>query len=284
MRALGAVFFLSVCAYVAAALFVGLDSSETSFTAELVTVRESSLLQGIAIRREQPVCSPGEAELIAEDGKRVPAGSLVAVSGDENFFSPGSALFFSDTDGFEQLSPDNISALSADGLQSLLDMRPGVQKGICGRLVFDNVWYYAAFAEDGRLPAQGEECRILFEGFQQSVSARVISSDSDKKLIVLRLNQGGHDFLRLRKCSAELIFSEYKGLRLDKEAVQLDSEGNYFVYTLTAGLRESCAVDIIYTGDDFYLAALSPGADSLRPGSTVIVSQEEIHQERIPER
>jgi len=282
MRALAAVFFLAVCAYLGAGLFGGLGNSTRTCSAELVRLTESTRLQGIAVRREQPVCSPEDAEITAANGKRLPRGATIAVFGDENIVSGYSALFFSDTDGFEQLSPDMLLNLTAEKLNCMMGLK-GEKTDAIGRLVPDHAWYFAAFAE-GRLPEEGESCRVIFDGLEQSVDAKAVLSNPEEKLLVLRINHGNDELYRLRKCGAELVFSEYTGLKLPKEALMQDSDGNYFVYTLTAGLKESCAVDIIYTGDDFYLAAISPAADSLRAGSTLIIPEQEIYTERIPEK
>lgn len=272
MKALAAVFFLTVCAYVGAATFGGLDSAAGICRAELVTVTESSLLRGIAVRREQPVCSPGETEMPAASGEKLSAGDLFAVFGQRM----EAACFYEDADGLEHLEPGMLRDIDADGLEKLMNSEREKYRDCVGRLVYDPVWYFAAYAEAGQLPAEGEKCRVLFEGMADSVSARaVLVSEGEPAVLVLRFCEGDEALMRLRECSAELIFSEYTGLKIPLEALRRDSEGNYFVYTLTAGLKECCAVDIIYTGEDFCLAALSPRRDALRSGSSIVLSAEE---------
>jgi len=273
---LAAVFFLTVCAYVGAGLFGELDSAAKLCRTELVTVTESSMLRGIAIRREQPVCSPGETELLAASGERLPADAVFAVFGKQELKCPEPAFFYENSDGLEMLSPEVLNGLDAERLGVLMASKPEKYRDCIGRLVYDHVWYFAAFAADGRLPAEGEKCRVLFDDAQYAVDARaVLVLPGEKPVVVLRVFGGDEELMSLRECGAKLIFSEYTGLKIPREALECDSEGNYFVYTLTAGLKECCAVDIIYTGEDYYLAALSPRRDALRSGSSIVLSAEE---------
>ena len=271
MKALAAVFFLTVCAYVGAAAFGGIDSAAKSCRAELVTVTESSLLRGIAVRREQPVCSPDGVELPIH-GERLSADGLLAVFGERD--EPREAAFFyGNFDGLEYLTPEMLENLDADRFESLMNSPRGKYKDCAGRLVYDHVWYFAACVGEGKLPEEGEKCRVLFEDAEKSLTARAVwVAEGEKPILVLRFTEGDDELMSLRECGAELLFSEYTGLKIPLEALHRDNEGNYFVYTLTAGLKERCAVDIIYTGEEFCLAALSQREDALRSGSSIVLS------------
>ena len=77
---------------------------------------------------------------------------------------------------------------------------------------------------------------------------------------------------------------EYTGLKLPKESVYADSDGTYFVYISEAGENIPTPVDLIYCGEDFYLAAVSDSPDGLHEGSAVIISHPDIQKKGIPER
>ena len=281
MRAVAAVLFLGVCAYIGAALYRRLDRDLETVTVGRVTVTDSAALTGIAVRREQLVCSPDGAAPLIEDGARAAAGALIARDSEgRELRAPCSALFLSGTDGFESLSPEALTALTADGLEALLAEKPASVKA-AGRLVSGFDWYYAAFS-DAPLPlAAGDACSVQFDGTDRRAQARVMSiSGGVRPVAVLRLTCAG-EFLSLRKTGAKLIFSEYTGLELPEEAVRTDGDGRNYVYTLTAGVIERKAVEIIYSAGGKSIAAVSDSADALREGNTLIVSGENIYEGRV---
>ena len=175
-----------------------------------------------------------------------------------------------------------LEELDVQGLQTILAQKPSSQEG--GRLVLDYAWYYAAVVPaDEPVPDSGR-CRVLFEGFDLPEEANIMSlspEETGRRALVLRLTLGGDAYMTLRKCSAKLIFFEYSGLGLPEEAVLQDEDGNNFVYTITAGVVERRAVDILYSDGDLCIAAFSSDADGLREGNQVIVSGQEIDKGKV---
>ena len=111
----------------------------------------------------------------------------------------------------------------------------------------------------------------------ESVPAQIISlspPENGRQAVLLRLNQGGSEYLTLRKTGAKLLFSEHSGLVLPEEAIQQAADGSKFVYTLSAGTLERRAVEITYTGEGFSLAAFGTGPAALREGDRVVIARE----------
>ena len=283
LRAVAVVLFLGACAYMGALLYEKLNRDMETVTVERVTVTDSAELYGIAVRREQLVCSPDGIQLLTQDGLRVAAqGEIAYTDSGKLLLSPCSALFYTAVDGYESLSPEDLDGLTPEELEQLLEQKPSAVGDAVGRLVSGYNWYFAAFCDSAELRAKGD-CRILFDGMEQSVSAHVLSlsASGGKTMVLLRLNCSGSGYMFLRKTSAKLIFSEYIGLELPEEAVMTDEDGSKFVYTLTAGVVERKAVDIIYKTGKSCIAAISSSADALREGNTLIVSGENICEGRI---
>lgn len=272
MRLIAAVLFLAVSAYAGAKLWSGLEPVPGTQTVYAVTLTDSAELEGIVIRREQSFRPAGEA--LFADGERIPAGTMPTVS--------GSALYYSSCDTLEDLGPELLDTLDVAGLRSLLSRKPSPREG--GRLVLDHAWYYAALVSAEEPVPDSGHCRVLFEGFEGPAEASILSlspPEDGQRVLVLRLTLGGDSYMRLRKCSARLIFSEYSGLYLPEEAVHQDEDGNQFVYTITAGVVERRAVDILYSEGDVCIAAFSAGAEGLREGNLVIVSGQENYEGKV---
>ena len=267
--------FLAVCAYIGAALYSRVEQPEIE-AVRLLQVQESARLQGIVLRREQSLSFSWGSKLLAQDSQRLAAGETLAVDmlGQE-LLCPCSAVFFSRTDGFEDLGPQDIEADDVSALEKLLNRKAG--ESADGRLVTDTAWYYWALTSSkDELPASGQ-CSIQFEGLEESVQAQVLSlseSSGGKRAILLRLTQGGSEYLSLRKTEAELLFSRHSGLYLPEEALMQEADGSEFVYILSAGIAEKQPVEIIYRGSGFALAAPGSTPQSLREGDRVIVGKD----------
>ena len=224
------------------------------------------------MRTEEPLTVPAGIA----DGARVPAGA-------DGFARP--ATCFLQADGYEYLAPDMLDGLTVESLRDILASEP--EKSLSGgRAVYGFAWYFAALADDGAPLREGGSCEILFDGFEKSTAAEIISvsaAENGQRALLLRLTASSPEYLSLRRSGAEIIFSRYSGLELPLEAVHTDGERNNFVYISTAGIVRSLDVDIIYTdkAGGFCLAAQDASFDALREGNTVIVSGKDIYEGKV---
>lgn len=267
--------FLAVCAYGGAALYRQVEQPEI-VTVQRRHLRESAELEGIVLREEQSLCFARGTRPLVPEGQRLAAGQALALdaSGQE-LLSRNAGIYFSQTDGFEGLDAGRIDAGDVSALEALLAEKP--EKGGEGRLVTGSAWYYWALCSDKQALPDSGACRIEFAGMGESVPARIISlspPENGRQAVLLRLNQGGSAYLTLRKTGAKLLFSEHSGLVLPEEAIQQAADGSKFVYTLSAGTVEARAVEIIYTGEGFSLAAFGTGPEALREGDRVVIAKE----------
>jgi len=267
---LSSLLFLAVCAYAGVYLYPGAGGGETAVLSS-VTLTESVELHGIAVRREQALTLSRDSEFLAENGRRLPCGGLLAGNGGESVVAPSSSVFFDSCDGFESLSPEELFPLSVSSVDALLARKP--EKQADGRLVLSNEWYFAAVSGSSALPGEGF-CRVIFDSVSDPVEAYVVSlskEEGGRKAILLRLTAGGDALLSLRQCTARLIVGEYSGLKAPEAAVMQMPDGTNYVNKLTAGSVDSTAVDILYSADGFCLIAPVGPSDLLHDGSRVTV-------------
>lgn len=279
---LSSLLFLAVCAYAGAALRGSADGVEL-MTVSAVTVTESAELDGIVLRRERVL--PRGAELVpaTENGLRLPAGTAIALPNGTRELTGHSCVFFSQTDGFEALAPEAPEETDAAALDRLLAASPAESGKSGGRLVSGFDWYYAAYADTAGESIQPGECRVRFDGFEETVSARAVSvsDESGRRFILLRLTEGGADYLSLRKTKAEIVFSEHRGLKLPAQAVRHDADGTDYVYVLCAGVVERRGAELIYSDKDCCLADPNGSGDALREGERVILSGTDIYEGKV---
>ena len=280
--ALSSLLFLAVCAYAGAALRGSADGVEL-MTVSAVTVTESAELDGIVLRRERVLPRGAELEPAAADGLRLPAGAAIALPDGTKELTGHSCVFFSKTDGFEALMPDTPEETDAAALDMLLAAAPAQSGHSGGRLVSGFDWYYAAYANAAGKSILPGECRVRFDGFDTAVSARTVnvSDEGGRQFILLRLTEGGADYLSLRKTKAELVFSEQRGLKLPAQAVRHDEDGTDYVYVLCAGVVERRGAELIYSDKDCCLADPNGSGDALREGERVILSGKDIYEGKV---
>jgi hypothetical protein len=262
--------FLAVGAYVGTSLYDRVDSPVTQ-AVTYYHYRDTAALQGIVIRQEQSLSLARGYSFAAQDGQRLSAGEILTLDPKgQGVPAELAGTYFDKTDGFEYLSIDSIDALDLSALESLLSAKP--KESADGRYVTGSTWYYWAEAEASAKLQSSGSCSVQFEGMSEAVNAQIISlspASAGKQAILLRLTQGGSQYLSLRKCQATALFSQYSGLYLPLSALHEDEEGNKFVYTLNVVDTQVQPVELIYTGKDFALALSSDSG--LQPGDIVVV-------------
>lgn len=196
--ALAALLFAAVCAWAGSALFGRLEppaETEPPPPAE----EAAGELRGIVLRRETTVFPDSKAQKAADgDGQRLSAG--------ENPYTNESAVFFSDCDGFEYLTPEDAFSLTADGLDALLRSQAEKVPPGRSRLVSGYDWYYAAFLDGGNVSSAGTY-RLIFDSFETPVRALLVHADTDsadRTVLLFRLTEGG-DYLKLRFADAVIV-------------------------------------------------------------------------------
>ena len=193
-------------------------------------------------------------------------------------YAPAAGIFSAETDGFEALTPAVLDGISPEGVENLRTQGSEVPDDVVGKIVTNHAWYYAAvMAEKDADRLRVGDVTSLDFGYRSSrtvrASVRSISpTDRDGKVaVVFRCSSALAETLSLRLAEAEVVFRTYSGLRVPKKAVHVE-DGKTVVYTVSAGQMERKSVDILYTGEDFYLVEAGSEGGSLRAGNELIVS------------
>jgi putative membrane fusion protein len=193
-------------------------------------------------------------------------------------YAPAAGVFSAETDGFEGLTPAVLDGISPEGVENLRSQGSDVPDDVIGKIVTNHAWYYAAvMAEKDSDRLRVGDVTSLDFGYRSSrtvrASVRSISpTDRDGKVaVVFRCSSALAETLSLRLAEAEVVFRTYSGLRVPKKAVHVE-DGKTVVYTVSAGQMERKLVDILYTGEDFYLVEAGSEGSSLRAGNELIIS------------
>lgn len=148
------------------------------------------------------------------------------VDGDTDVIAVGqSGAFSAVVDGYEGVDPDYAADLSPRTLRELISAERTVSPNAIGKLVLSYKWYYAAIVPRGdasRLVA-GRTVRLSFGRYYGDyLTAKVEyvgQAEGDEQLILFSMDRGFSEMMAVRAVSAEIVYSEYTGLRVPLEGL-----------------------------------------------------------------
>jgi hypothetical protein len=208
-------------------------------------------------------------------------------------YAPCSGLFSGLADGYEStLTPDALDDMTAGQLRELSGgTSPDV--GTCvGKLITGDRWYFAAVvdADTAKRLQPGNTITVGFSrDFTGQVDMRVERVGNEEEsgcILVLSSDRNLKDVTLLRFQSVELIFAQYTGIRVPKQALRMETQTTtdpdsgqetqtqvLGVYTVVGAQSEFKPVTIVREGSDYYLVqpADSSSTARLRSGDEIIV-------------
>ncbi len=264
-RAIALLLFLCLAAYLAAGLGGRLSREERFESVSSASVESLFAAKGIIIRSER-----APVEGFAEEGARLGSGDSMG----EGFFAPASGIYFSKSDAFANLSPEDIPSLDAPTLSRLCSEEVASRGG--GRLITENAWYFVFLLPSGIELEEGSALTLdLGLGELPCLVQRV-----EKEIAVLRMDTQLSRHADLRVAEAKIIKERFSGLALPSSAVHQTGE-EHFVWAITAGRLEKKNIEIIFFGEGFVLAKAADSAAALQEGDKVITEGEELYEGKI---
>ncbi len=218
---------------------------------EKISRRQVSLGQAVD-------CKAKIAELTAQ------VTSLESAATVSSIISAQSAGYFAgEADGFENvLTVADIENLTTDMLQKAFDAKQAaVSENTIGKIINGYNWYVATVMDTGKVVGfdKGKEIKlILGSSDKQTVKTKVYSVtavEGNKSIVVFKCNLMNDELASLRKVSGKVVISEHTGLRISKDALRFDSDGNAGVYVRRANIVNFRSVNVLYTDDKYIVAA-----------------------------
>lgn len=183
--------------------------------------------------------------------------------------SSESGYFASRLDGYEgMISVSDIDNLTYERAKALFSAEPNVVKNAIGKVIDGYSAKFIGiidktnkFVELNLMQSNSLSVRFSSSDriYNMSVdSIRPINEDESKYLIVLDCSQLDQTLLQNRFENIELIFDEYTGIKVPRDAICF-KDGVKGVYTILGQEITFKKIDVIYEGDDYVLT--SPTAD-----------------------
>ena len=215
--------------------------------------------------------------------------------------APAAGVFSGAVDGFESLiSPDGLSSLTVSGLDDLLSRDQTAPSGAAGKVITDSTWYLAALFE-------GENAYDLRVGRTYTISfshdyygdvemtLERIETEGDLTMVIFSSRTRLSQTTLLRLQTVDIVTSKLEGIRVPRKALRVETEevttedgrtvsrNRYGVYTVVGTQAEWQEVEVIHTGDTFYLVrpVNEAAATRLRAGDLVILSTADIFDGKV---
>ena len=128
-----------------------------------------------------------------------------------------------------------------------------------GKLISGIKWYYATTVDTKtakKLEQQGKATLDFSKTYNASVQMTVekIGPVEDGRCVaVFSCKNGLHELTAIRDATADIVFSRMSGIRVPKESIHLDADGNAFVYVLLGMQAEKAEVTILSESGEYYL-------------------------------
>jgi len=200
-----------------------------------------------------------------------------------------SGTFSHIVDGFEHISPDLVYGLSPVELDALFET-PLSNYGT-GKLITEFKWYYAAIMdyEDAAQLSTGQIKTVQFFGSYNVEIDMLIENIGRREdgacVVLFSSDRGLQDIAPLRFLRADVVLDVISGIRIPKEAIHLDDEGNTFIYLQTSGYAERVYVDILdppgEIGDSYLVRDGAETGSPLRVDSIIIVRANDLYPGKV---
>ena len=256
----------------------------------------SSSLEAMVLRREYAYRGGADlAERIAALDAEIAEAKRGVGGGSRAVVAPFAGTYSAVADGYESvLTPKALETMTPDDFARVV---PEPVSSTVGRMIRGETWYYAALISeaDAQSLEEGKQLELAVSGVDMALPVtvwRVSEPSGGRRLLVLRGSSYLSAVSMLRDQSAELILESLDGLRVPKNALRIDADGNTGVYCRIGRQAWFKPVKLIYQGEDFCL--LLPGeidavreSDyifyTLRAGDEVIVSAQELYNGKVLE-
>ena len=212
-------------------------------------------------------------------------------TGATTIWADAAGVFSTHLDGYETLlSASMLEAQSPAGLERLSQIEPLADGGYLGKLITSPEWFFGATL-DGQYADRftvGRKVTIYFNALSASLTMKVLSVSEvqDGQVVVLfRSNQDVEQADQLRRETARVVFTSDEGIRVPKEALRVDEDGQAGVYVASGHNARFRPVNILAEDEVSYLVEAAPSdsldARILRAGDQVVLASDTLYDGKV---
>lgn len=179
-------------------------------------------------------------------------------------YAPYAGYFISTVDGFEELyKTSELKSLTVEEVDALGNIQPPKSQQT-GKIITGFDWYFVTTLRrsEAEMLRKGSYVNLRFDATGDiNIRAQVHSIGNyvdDETVVVLYGDKHAEELMSFRKQSARIILDEYTGLKVPKEAVRVNEDGNMGVYVITGTYAEFKKINVVYETRDYYVVETDP--------------------------
>lgn len=245
-------------------------------------------LKGMILRRES---SDADAALITRQLENAQQELTILQSAAEQdtaeITAPKAGYFSAVVDGYETvLTPARLDTLT---VREYDELQPeDVTGNWAGKLITGDRWYFVTSIPAGELAGveAGDRVRVTFaRDFYSEITmtvTRVGQNEAGFRILVLSSREFMQSVTLLREQTADVVFIQYTGLRVPKDAVYVDESGQPGVYILESARARWKPITILHDNGESYVVELDKTkTENLWPGDEILVGAKNLYDGKV---
>lgn len=177
--------------------------------------------------------------------------------------------FVSETDGYENyLTVQDVDSLTKEKLDEAFKAEKAKEKnGTIGKVIDGYNWYIATVINSAKVSeiSDNKKVDLIFSDLGEETVSTYIHSvkavDAENSIVVFRCNLMNENLTELRIVDGKIVVNDYTGLKVSRDAIRLDEEGNEGVFVRRGNIVNFRSLNVLYSQDDFVIA-LKPSPES----------------------
>ncbi len=169
-----------------------------------------------------------------------------------------SGYFVNYTDGFEsKLNFETIKSITPEEIKKILSSSIQKNSDSVGKIIDDYKWKIVGVVSSENNYIEKKTINIKINGITENIPAYVESMTSlgnGKYKIIMSCDYLNYDLVQDRVRHIDIIFNEYSGVKITRNAINFNKAGERGVYVSYGQKIIFKKLDIIYEGDDFVLS------------------------------
>ena len=177
----------------------------------------------------------------------------------QTVYSPVSGYFMNTVDGYEDIAAvENFKDISyQDGLDILTNPIEQTQPDVYGKIITDYKWNLCTYVTQLQAEKlyEGQKVRLSIDTDEQQyqyVTVEKLIPKDDMVLVVLKASTIGKDSVSARIVESEILFSQYKGIKLPKSAIRI-VDGQMGVYVRFSKLVQFKKIKPVYQDENYII-------------------------------
>lgn len=173
-----------------------------------------------------------------------------------------SGYYVNHLDGFENsITSQDIENLTLEKFEEVMNAKPAeIPADSIGKIIDGYNWYVACVVNSADISEfdVGDTIKLMFDEFGDDAFKTKIhlikAVDENRAIVVFRCNLMNEFLSGLRKVNGKIVIDEHNGLKVNRNALRIDDDGNEGVYVLMSDLVVFRNLNVVYSEDSFVIA------------------------------